>query len=126
MTIQAGTIVGHFSHISCVNEVSIGSNVLIADKVHISDNSHSYEDVTRPIMEQSVVSKGPVSIGDGCWIGENVSILSCRIGRQSVIGANAVVVRDVPERCVVAGVPARVIAKYCEESERWERVARTS
>ena len=121
LTIGSETIVGHFSHITCVNEVTIGSKVLIADKVHISDNSHGYADVTKPVMDQPVVSKGPVSIGDGSWIGENVSILSCRIGRQCVIGANAVVVRDIPDMCVAVGAPARVIAKYSVSTGLWER-----
>lgn len=126
LMIGAGTIVGHFSHITCVNEVTIGSKVLIADKVHISDNSHGYADVTKPVMDQPVVSKGPVSIGDGSWIGENVSILSCRIGRQCVIGANAVVVRDIPDMCVAVGAPARVVANFCAKSGRWERTTKPS
>ena len=48
--------------------------MLTANNVYISDNSHGYEDVSRPIMQQPVVFKGPVSIGEGSWIGENVII----------------------------------------------------
>jgi acetyltransferase-like isoleucine patch superfamily enzyme len=115
-------VIGHFNHITCVNSVELGAKVLTADRVHISDNSHSYENPTVPIVDQAVVSKGPVVIGEGTWLGENVSVLSCRIGRNCVIGANAVVTRDIPDFCVVAGVPGRVIRQFDSKSSTWKRV----
>lgn len=121
MVIGEGCQIGHFNHITCVNSVRLGRKVLTADRVHISDNSHSYENPTIPILEQPVVTKGPVEIGDGTWIGENVSVLSCRIGRNCVIGANAVVIKDVPDFCVVAGVPGRVIRQFDPVSGIWKR-----
>jgi acetyltransferase-like isoleucine patch superfamily enzyme len=117
-----GTEIGHFNHITCVDSVSIGSKVLTADRVHISDNNHGYEDTATAIIDQPVVSKGPVSIGDGSWLGENVSVLSCSIGRNCVIGANAVVVNDIPDFCVAVGSPARVIKRFNNKSGKWEKV----
>ena len=61
-------------------------------------------------FERKIISKGPVIIGDNVWIGDKVTILSgVRIGNGVVVAANSVVTKDVPEYCVVAGNPARVI-----------------
>jgi acetyltransferase-like isoleucine patch superfamily enzyme len=122
LVIGDGSDIGNFNHITCVNHVEIGAKVLTADGVHISDNSHGYENPALPIMDQAVLSKGPVIIGAGTWIGENVSVLSCRIGRNCVIGANAVVTKDIPDFCVVAGVPGRVIKQFYSKSSTWKRV----
>ena len=53
-----------------------------------------------------------VEIGDGTWIGENVCIIGASIGKQCVIGANSVVLKDIPDYCVAVGLPAKVIKKY--------------
>jgi len=123
LVINDGCTIGHFSHITCVNELAIGRNVLIADRVHISDNSHVFADPNVPIIRQGVTTKGKVNIGEGTWIGEGVSVLSCNIGKNCVIGSNAVVVNDVPDYCVAVGVPARVISRFNPESGRWEKTA---
>lgn len=125
LVIADGCAIGHFNHITCINSVELGAKVLTADRVHISDNSHSFEDPSVPILDQPVVSKGPVSIGSGTWLGENVSILSCRIGRNCVVGANSVVTKDVPDYCVVAGVPGRIIRQFNPSSKLWERPSRS-
>jgi acetyltransferase-like isoleucine patch superfamily enzyme len=52
----------------------------------------------------------PVSIGDGSWLGHGTVVLpGVTIGRHVVVGANSVVTSDLPDNCVAAGVPARVI-----------------
>lgn len=119
LIIRDGCSIGHFNHITCVNYVEIGAKVLTADKVHISDNYHGYENPLIPIIDQPVGSKGPVVIGEGTWLGENVSVLSCRIGRNCVIGANSVVTRDIPDHCVAVGAPAKVIKSFDERSGSW-------
>jgi acetyltransferase-like isoleucine patch superfamily enzyme len=123
LVIGDGCAIGHFNHITAVNSVELGAKVLTADRVHISDNSHGYQNIAVPVLDQPVISKGPVVIGEGTWIGENVSVLSCRIGRNCVIGANAVVTTDVPDYCVVAGVPGRILKQYDMETRTWKRKA---
>jgi len=101
-----------FLHIGAVDKVTIENNVLIASKVFISDHDHLFDRSDIPIRYQGVKSKGPVKIKEGAWIGENVCILSgVTIGKNSIIGANSVVVNDVPDYCVYAGVPAKFIKK---------------
>jgi acetyltransferase-like isoleucine patch superfamily enzyme len=122
LKIGAGTQVGNYSHIICTRRIEIGSSVLIADRVYIADNRHEYEDVARPVMDQPLRQLDDVSIGAGSWIGENVCILGCRIGRNCVIGANSVVTRDIPDFCVALGCPAVPVKRYCPKSGQWRKV----
>ncbi len=123
LTIGEGSAIGESNHIAAVRRVTIGRRVLTGKGVYISDNLHGFEDVRVPIMEQPVRFKGPVTIGDGAWIGENACVIGASIGKNAVIGANAVVTRDVPDFSVAVGVPARVVKRYNAASRRWEKVA---
>jgi acetyltransferase-like isoleucine patch superfamily enzyme len=120
LKIGRNCIFGYNIHIASVRSVVIGDNVLTANNVFITDNTHSYRDVDRPIIEQPVVFSGSVEVGSGSWLGENVCILSSNIGRNSVIGANSVVTRDVPDYCVAVGAPAIIIKHYNRDSCTWD------
>lgn len=100
-------------HIGCINKIIIGNNVLIASGVYISDHSHGaldFSDIDTSPLERSLASKGPIIVEDNVWIGERAVILAgVKIGNNSIIGANAVVTKDVPSYSIVAGVPAKVI-----------------
>ncbi len=122
LSIGEGSIIGHFNHIFATGEIEIGKNVLTADKVFISDNQHEFSNINLPIHFQGIKQLPKVIIGDGCWIGENVCIIGASIGKNSVVGANSVVTKDVPDYCVVVGSPARVIKKYNILSQKWEKV----
>ena len=112
LDIGRGCVFGFNNHITAVESVRIGDQVLTANNVYISDNVHVYEDIAMPIMLQPIRVKGPVEIGAGSWLGENVAVIGASIGRNCVIGANAVVTRDIPDFCVAVGIPARVIRHY--------------
>jgi acetyltransferase-like isoleucine patch superfamily enzyme len=117
-----GACLGNFNHITCVKKVVIGKKVLTADRVYISDNLHRYDDPRRAILEQGSTFKEEVTIGDGSWIGENVCIIGASVGKNSVIGANSVVTKDIPDYCVAVGSPAQVIKQYDFEQKKWVRV----
>lgn len=121
LVIEDGTVIGHFAHIYATKSIRIEKKVLIADKVYISDNLHGYENPEIPIIDQPIVQKKPVIIGEGSWIGENVCIIGASVGKHCVIGANAVVTKDVPDCCVAVGNPAKVIKKYNADNKCWER-----
>ena len=98
--------------ISCNNSIEIGRNVVISRGVFIGDTIHQYEDISKPISVDSLSEGGCVKIEDECWIGTGACILqNVTIGKHSVIGANAVVTKDVPGKSVVAGNPAKLINK---------------
>lgn len=101
-------------HIGCINQIIIGNNVLFGSQVLITDHSHGGENDEQEITPKmkNLYSKGPVIIEDNVWIGEGVCILpNVRIGANSVIGANAVVIKDIPPYSVAVGNPARVVKK---------------
>ncbi len=117
--IKKGTIIGRFAHIIAINEIVIDENVLISDKVYISDNLHQYKDTNTPIIEQEILFKDKVYIGKNSWIGENVSIIGVTIGQHCVIGANSVVTTNIPDYCIAVGVPAKVIKRYTFNDNKW-------
>lgn len=116
---EEGVCVGHFNHFSCSQKIVLEKNVLTADKVFITDNTHSFEDIGKPIMHQPLKILKPVIIGEGAWIGENVSILGASVGKNSIIGANSVVTKDIPDYCVAVGNPAKVIKRFDLETNSW-------
>lgn len=120
-----GTWVGKNCSIAAINRVEIGKHVLFAGFVHITDHSHGFEDISKPVAPQPLTSKGPVIIEDDCWLGFGCEILSgVHIGKHCVVGARAVVTHDVPAYSVVAGNPARIIKRYDFKKGEWERVKR--
>ena len=105
-------VVGRGSHIVAHHSIEIGDDVFTGPYVYITDQNHSYEDPDTPIGAQWPVN-GSVSIGSGSWLGTGAIILpGAVIGRNVVVAAGAVVRGEVPDRCVVAGVPARVIREH--------------
>jgi galactoside O-acetyltransferase len=88
--------------------IEVGSDVLISPGVVITSHQHTFAEATRRIREQPLEFAGVV-IEDDVWIGANAVILpGVRLGRGCVVGAGAVVTRDVRSRAVVLGVPAKV------------------
>ncbi|WP_322975331.1 acyltransferase [Aporhodopirellula aestuarii] len=103
---------GHNCAVTVAKEIIIGKDCLIAGGVRITDfDGHPLDaDDRRTGQPAPIDAVRPVVIGDDVWIGHGAVILKgVRIGNRSVIGARAVVTRDVPEDCVVAGNPARVV-----------------
>ncbi|WP_241432125.1 acyltransferase [Ilumatobacter nonamiensis] len=99
---KGSAIVGHL-------EISVGDDVWTGHHVYITDQNHGYEDLGVPISMQ-VMPERPVSVGNGSWLGHGTVVLpGARIGNHVVVGANSVVTGDLPDNCVAAGVPARVI-----------------
>jgi acetyltransferase-like isoleucine patch superfamily enzyme len=99
--------------LSAVSSVRLGRDVLLARNVYVSDHSHAYTDLSRPVREQGVAGVRAVSIGDGAWLGQGVVVCpGVSIGRGSVIGAGSVVLEDVPDYSVAVGAPARVVRSF--------------
>lgn len=122
LIIGKGSQIGRFFHCVSMKSVEIGSNVLIAERVLITDCNHCYENVEKPILDQGIIHINPVKVGAGSWIGEGACLVGCTIGENCVIAANAVVTKDIPNYSVVAGNPAKIIKKYNHYSEKWEKI----
>jgi len=105
-------------------EIVIEDDVIIAHNVFISDALHGYEDPSIPYKYQPLSRVAPIIIKKGTWIGQNVVILpGVTIGENSIIGANCVVTKDIPDACIAVGSPAKVIKKWDENSKKWMNVS---
>lgn len=113
-------------HITCIDRIEIGRNVLMGSRVYISDHGHGVykgSESSRPEeppAQRLLGGGGPVRIDHNVWIGDNVVIVGpVHIGHGAVVGANSVVRHDIPAMSIVAGVPARAIKKYDETLSQW-------
>ncbi len=90
--------------------VIIEDDVMIGSGVHIYVNNHFFENLDIPIIDQGYFPDKQVVLKKGCWIGCNAIILpGVTIGKNSVVGAGAVVTRSVPDGVVVVGSPAKIV-----------------
>lgn len=121
LEIGDGCSLGRFNHIYATRRVVLQPRVLTANGVYISDNLHDYRNPDVAIVDQPIRQIGDVEIGEGSWLGHNACVLGVRVGRHCVVGANAVVTRDVPDHCVVVGAPAVIIRRLDPASGRWRK-----
>jgi acetyltransferase-like isoleucine patch superfamily enzyme len=118
-----------YVHITAMESVTIGNNVLLASKIYISDCSHgSYsgnEDDSHPDLypaSRSLFAK-PVVIQDNVWLGEFVSVLpGVTIGKGTIVGSNSVVSKSLPDYVIAVGSPAKPIKKFNFQNSRWEKI----
>lgn len=121
LLIEDNCTIGNFNHIYCTKRIRLEKGVLTADKVYISDNLHDYKDIHTFIKDQPIIQKGEVVIGEGSWLGENVCVLGAKIGKHCVVGSNSVVTKDIPDYCVVVGIPAKIIKRYDFDTQTWRK-----
>lgn len=115
-----------YVHISAIDSVIIGNDVLMASHVYISDNSHgSYkgndEDTSPfipPIKRPYCVAS--VRIGSRVWLGEGVIVMpGVTIGDGAIIGAHSIVNKDIPANTIAVGSPAKIVKKWDDDNNKW-------
>jgi len=109
-----------FANYNCtiidVAKVTIGDNCFMAPNVAIYTAGHPVHPVTRNSMYEYGKE---VTIGDNVWLGGNVIICpGVHIGSNAVIGAGSVVTKDIPDWCIAAGNPCRVIRNITDDDKR--------
>jgi maltose O-acetyltransferase len=109
-----GIAIGDYSGIGVNAEVNgpvrIGRDVMMGPDVIIYTHNHEFARIDRPMRLQGASGKRAVIIDDDVWIGARAIILpGVRIGQGAIVGAGAIVTRDVPPLAIVAGNPARLI-----------------
>jgi acetyltransferase-like isoleucine patch superfamily enzyme len=104
----------HFSQNSFINGrggVEIGQDSLFGPNVVLMTTNHVFTDVNTPIRLQGVQSAA-IKVENNVWLGSNVLVMpGVTIKTGAVVAAGAVVTKDIPEFCVAAGIPAKVIKK---------------
>ena len=99
----------------CVNGIRIGRHTLIGPKVQLLTALHPFDAAQR---RTGLEAGRPITVGDDCWLGGGVIVCpGVAIGDRSVIGAGAVVTRDIPADSVAVGNPARVIRTLTRQDE---------
>ncbi|HKJ75419.1 MAG TPA: hypothetical protein VKA19_14995 [Alphaproteobacteria bacterium] len=101
--------IGLYSVLNGGDSIEIGSKVLISGFVFLQTSMHAFSDADTPIQDQGYVH-GRIRIGQGAWLAAHVVVMpGISVGREAIVGSNAVVTRDVGEGHVAAGVPAEKI-----------------
>ena len=103
-------------HIGAINRIEIHDGVLMASRVFITDHFHgkiNREELLVSPQKRILFAKGTVIIKKDAWLGEGVAVMpGVTIGENSVIGANAVVTKDIPDNSIAVGIPAKVIKQF--------------
>ena len=115
------TYIGPYTCISCYGKLKIGQDCLIASHSSIYAHNHTFADPSLEIANQGINHKGIV-IEDDCWLGTGVRVVDgVTIGKGSIVGAGAVVAKDIPPYSVAVGIPAKVISKRTDKLKPVER-----
>ena len=110
ITLGSATFVGFGSELDIALELHVGSHVLIAPGCFITDHNHRHEG--SGLIDAQGTESRPVRIGNDVWLGAHAVVLpGVTIGDGAIVGAGAVVTRDVPPQTVVVGVPAGPIRR---------------
>jgi len=113
-SVQLDTIIVGYG---AAGRITIGDHVRIAPQVMMIAANHVFADTSIPIGTQGL-APAPITIEDDCWIAGKVMITAgVTIGRGSVIGAGAVVTKDIPPWSIAVGAPARVIRSRRPQDE---------
>ena len=111
-------VVQAMCHIGCIDRVEIGEWSTMGARCYITDHTHggtSREELLLPPRKRPLVSRGPVKIGKYVHLGEGVCVMpGVTIGDYSVIGAGAVVTRDIPPFSIAVGSTAKVIKQITQ------------
>lgn len=108
--VGVGTWIGAFTVIDSSGGLTIGAGCDISCGVQIYTHSTAKRCVSARAYD--VIDRAPVTIGDHVFVGAGAVInMGVTVGSHAVIGAGAVVTKDIPERAIVAGVPARVVGR---------------
>jgi len=106
--------------VAAMNRITIEDDVMFATNVNITDGFHGFTHTKEAYKYQELFRIQPIIIRQGCWIGQNVVICpGVTIGRMAIVGANSVVTKSLPDRCIAVGSPARVIKLWDDHLEEW-------
>lgn len=115
--------IGNGTFISANNDIKIGNHVIMAPYVFITDHDHGFYNIKKNLHQQPLTENGITKIEDNVFLGIKSTILkNVTIGTHSIIGANSVVIKDVPPYCIVAGNPSKIIKRYDFKKKKWLKV----
>lgn len=116
-----GLVIGDYSGIGIrcrlSGPVRLGRYVMMGPEVVIHTQNHRHDRLDIPMCQQGYEERRPVTIEDDVWLCERAIILpGVTIGKGSIVGAGAVVSKDIPPFSVVVGNPAKVVRRRGEST----------
>ncbi len=109
-------------HMISAGTLKIGHDCVFSSYVYISNCNHDASGVDVNVLNAPLIVKD-TTVGNYCFVGTGAKIMAgVHLGDNVVVGANAVVTKDVPSYCTVAGVPARIIKRYDFDRKEWASV----
>jgi acetyltransferase-like isoleucine patch superfamily enzyme len=125
IVIGSGCSIGRRCTMLARNQIVLEVDVLLGPSVLIMDHDHEASSLENPVHAPSAVSGGRILIERNCWLGIG-AVIACgardlTIGRNSVVGANAVVGQSFPPFSVIAGNPAKLVKTYDQQAGKWVR-----
>lgn len=122
IVIQKDTSIGQNFHITASNlTLNIGAHTTISGNVFITNIDHDYKNIGIHIMKQEFIVR-ETEIGEYCFIGFGAAIQAGTIlGKHCIVGTNSVVRGYFPDYSVIVGAPARIIKRYCSETQTWRK-----
>ncbi|HEM3688430.1 TPA: acyltransferase [Streptococcus suis] len=116
-----GCYIGQRNSFLVGDNITIENGVLMASDICIISENHAMDPLSEIGYGGQPLIIAPVTIKEGCWIGEKVVILpGITIGKKSIIGAGSIVTRSVPDYCVAVGNPARVVKTFDFVENKWK------
>lgn len=110
-----------YCHVTFAGNLEIGAGSSLMFNVLVTDIEHKYEELDTPVLQQPLKITHTY-IGRNCFIGAGAKIQAgTHLGDHCIVGANAVVRGQFPDRCVIAGVPARIIKRFDPNSVAWRK-----
>lgn len=104
-----GSKLGPYSIFNCGEDITIGENSIFGGFCYLQSSNHGIK--LGELIKDQNHTYGKIFVGNGVWMGAHVKVLAgVNIGDGAVIGANAVVTKDVPSNAIAVGAPARVIS----------------
>lgn len=123
LRIGNNVVISNNCQISVCSKITLGNNIAIGKNCVIVDHIHDYRVLDRPIFDAPVTQGQPVVIEDDGFIGNNTVIApGITIGRHCFIGANSVVLSDIPPLSMASGNPARVLKVYDQRKKMWIKI----
>ena len=116
LTVGDWSAIGEDAFLYNLGQITLGQRVTLSQRAHLCAGTHDYNDPTMPLL------KPPITIGDQAWICADAFVgPGITVGQGAVVGARAVVVKNVEPWTVVAGNPARQIKKRTLSASTGER-----
>lgn len=113
--------IGHHCQFHAMQLMQIGDGTVLSDYVYINDAAHGINPNDGLIMEQPLISNGPITIGKHVFIGLRSIVLSgVQLGDHCVVAAGSVVTKSFPEYSMIAGSPARLIKVFSVNEGTWK------